>query len=75
MDFIKATSNDNWFKKNPQKIAGEEYETTSFFFPIMVRGTKEDVLRVTGMINTNSDLQLQIAIAEAEAAKAKLILL
>jgi hypothetical protein len=48
-NFLEITSNDNWFKKHPEKIAGVEYETTSFFFPIMVKGTKEDVLRVTGM--------------------------
>lgn len=48
-NFLKITSNDNWFKQHPEKIAGVEYETTSFYFPIMVKGTKEDVLRVTGM--------------------------
>ena len=52
-DFVKTTSNDNWFKQHPEKIAGVEYETTSFYFPIMVKGTKEDVYRVTGM---NSDM-------------------
>lgn len=48
-NFVEITSNDNWFKLHPEKIAGVEYETTSFYFPIMVKGTKEDVLRVTGM--------------------------
>ena len=48
-NFLEITSNDNWFKQHPEKIAGVEYETTSFYFPIMVKGTKEDVLRVTGM--------------------------
>ncbi len=48
-NFLKITSNDNWFKQHPEKIAGVEYETTSFYFPIMVKGTKEDVLRVTGI--------------------------
>ena len=47
-NFLEITSNDNWFKLHPEKIAGVEYETTSFYFPIMVRGTKEDVLKVTG---------------------------
>ncbi|MFY8069507.1 MAG: hypothetical protein ACOVMG_05370, partial [Flavobacterium sp.] len=49
MNFVEITSNDNWFKRHPEKIAGVEYETTSFYFPIMVKGTKEDVLRVTGI--------------------------
>ncbi len=49
--FLEITSNDNWFKLHPEKIAGVEYETTSFYFPIMVKGTKEDVYRVTGIKN------------------------
>lgn len=50
-NFLEITSNDNWFKLHPDKIAGVEYETTSFYFPIMVKGTKEDVYRVTGISN------------------------
>ena len=50
-NFLEITSNDNWFKLHPGKIAGVEYETTSFYFPIMVKGTKEDVYRVTGIID------------------------
>lgn len=52
-DFVTITSNDNWFKQHPEKIAGVEFETTSIYFPIQVKGTKEDVLRVTGMLNNN----------------------
>jgi hypothetical protein len=48
-NFVEITSNDAWFKLHPEKIAGVEFETTSFYFPIQVKGTKEDVLRVTGM--------------------------
>jgi RNase P/RNase MRP subunit p30 len=48
-DFVDITSGDNWFKKHPEKIAGKEYKTTSLHFPIQVKGTKEDVLRVTQM--------------------------
>jgi hypothetical protein len=47
-DFVEITRSDAWFKQHPEKIAGVEYETTSFYFPIQVKGTKEDVLRVTG---------------------------
>lgn len=49
VDFVTITSNDYWFKKHPEKIAGVEYETTSIHFPIQVKGTKEDVYRVTGV--------------------------
>lgn len=72
-NFVTITSNDNWFKKHPEKIAGVEFETTSFFFPIQVKGTKEDVLRVTGMLKDSGNLNL--AKAKMKMAKAKLILL
>lgn len=49
MNFTEITSNNNWFKQHPEKIAGVEIETTSVKFPFQVKGTKEDVLRVTGM--------------------------
>jgi hypothetical protein len=68
--FLEITSNDKWFKLHPEKIAGVEYETTSFYFPIMVKGTKDDVLRVTGMTTDNNKLAL--AKAKAKALKIKL---
>lgn len=71
MNFIEAVSNDNWFKANPDKIAGVEYETTSYFFPIMVKGTKDDVLRVTGML-LGKNRKLLLAKAKAKAIKLKL---
>lgn len=75
MNFVEITSNDTWFKKHPEKIAGVEYETTSRFFPIMVKGTKEDVLRVTGVTNENKKQQLKLAKLKAKAIKIKLQLL
>ena len=74
LNFVEITSNDNWFKKHPEKIAGEEYETTSFYFPIMVKGTKDDVLRVTGMNKNNDMKKLALAKAKAKALKVKLSL-
>lgn len=74
-NFLEITSNDNWFKLHPDKIAGVEYETTSFYFPIMVKGTKEDVLRVTGMNNNpDKEIKLRLAKAKAKAIKIKLLL-
>lgn len=72
-NFIDITSNDKWFKQHPEKIAGVEIETTSFMFPIQVKGTKEDVLRVTGMLQNNKEKHL--AMAKAKALKLKLMLL
>lgn len=74
-NFVEITSNDTWFKKHPEKIAGVEYETTSRFFPIMVKGTKEDVLRVTGIPTNDKEKQLKLAKLKAKAIKIKLQLL
>lgn len=56
---------------HPEKIAGEEYLTTSLYFPIMVRGTKADVLRVTGMQEQTNTQKIQIAKAKAIAIQLK----
>ena len=72
MDFVEATFDNAWFEKHPEKIAGKEYETTSFMFPIMVKGTKEDVLRVTGMNEADTDKERKIKIAKAKAMAIKL---
>lgn len=49
-EFVKLTSANHWFEKHPEKIAGKEYASTSIYFPLMVKGTKEDVLRVIGTL-------------------------
>jgi hypothetical protein len=74
-DFVEITSSDAWFKKHPEKIAGVEFETTSFYFPIQVKGTKEDVLRVTGheVVKANNK-KLKIAKAKMKMLKLKLAL-
>jgi len=71
MDFVGITSDNNWFKKYPQKIAGEEYLTTSLYFPVMVKGTKEDVLRVTGIKTQTNTQRIKIAKSKAIALQLK----
>lgn len=75
-DFVTLTTDDHWFKKHPGKIAGVEVETTSIHFPIQVKGTKEDVLRVTGMDGEPKtqpgNKKLLLAKAKAKAIKIKL---
>ncbi len=66
-DFATITSDNNWFKKHPDKVAGVEFETTSIFFPIQVKGTKEDVLRVTGMANIPKQPSNKLRTAKAKA--------
>ncbi len=65
-DFVKITSDNNWFEKHPEKVAGVEFETTSIFFPIQIKGTKEDVLRVTG-VGQDPDKAKRLRIAKARA--------
>ena len=65
-DFVTITSDNNWFKKHPEKVAGVEFETSSIFFPIQVKGTKEDVLRVTGFQKTEKPNK-KILLAKAKA--------
>jgi len=67
MSFEEITYGNNWFKNNPHKVAGIEFETTSMFFPIQVKGTKEDVLRVV-----YGSEKINVAKAKALALKLKL---
>lgn len=53
-DFVNITSADRWFKKHPEKIAGVEFESTSFMFPIQVKGDRSDVERVINATLKNS---------------------
>jgi len=40
----ELTRYNTYFEMHPEKVAGEEYITTSRSFPILVKGTKEDVI-------------------------------
>jgi hypothetical protein len=66
-DFVKITSGNHWFEKHPEKIGGVEIETTSYMFPIQIKGTKEDVLRITGMSDPDNSKSKKIKIARARA--------
>jgi hypothetical protein len=74
MNTLDLLRDNSWFKKYPEKIAGIEYETSGFMFPIMVRGSKEDVLRVIHAEKKEdiSDFEIELAEAEAQAIKIKL---
>jgi len=70
-DFVNITSNDQWFKKHPEKIAGVEVETTSMLFPIQVKGTKQDVLNAI----YGNEKKIKLAQIKLRLAKAKLNLM
>ena len=72
-DFVNITSNDQWFKQHPEKIAGVEVKTTSLLFPIQVKGTKEDVIKV--IYGNDNSKKIKLAQIKLRLAKAKLNLI
>jgi hypothetical protein len=78
LTFTELCSFNTWFAMHPEKIAGKEIITTSREFPIGIKGTKEDVIRVVGgtaskETNKNNQ-QNRIRIAKVKAqAKIKLL--
>lgn len=44
LEFIQLTSFNAWFDKHPEKVAGEAVESTSIYFPVQIKGNKNDVL-------------------------------
>ena len=70
---VEKCSFNTWFAMHPEKIAGIEVVTTSREFPIMIKGTKEDILQTIGSgLNNAKDKRLRIVKAQA-AAKLKLL--
>ncbi len=45
LSFTEVTRYNNHFAMHPEKVAGKEVLTTSRSFPILVKGSKEDVLK------------------------------
>lgn len=44
LNFVELTSYSTWFAMHPEKMAGVEKANTGFIFPVMVKGTKSDVV-------------------------------
>jgi hypothetical protein len=44
LTFTETTSFNTWFEMYPEKVCGKEYVSTSREFPVMVNGTKEDIV-------------------------------
>jgi hypothetical protein len=73
LSFAETCSFNTWFAMHPEKVAGIEYVTTSRDFPVMVRGTKDDIVEtVSGGLSDNKGQRIRIAKARA-AAKQKLL--
>jgi len=75
LTFTELCLFNTWFALHPEKIAGKEIITTSREFPIGIKGTKEDVIRVVGgTASKENNQQNRIRIAKAKAlAKIKLL--
>ncbi len=72
--FEDITSNSEFFRRNPNKQAGEEKPTTSRAFPFTIVATKEDVLQMFSFLYQDDSTKDDILIIEAEAeAKLKLL--
>ena len=68
LDFLELTRFNSWFALYPEKVAGKEVVSTSREFPITIKGTKEDILRVLG---DGGQIKFQLAL-KMKRAKAKL---
>jgi len=75
LSFTELCSFNTWFAKYPEKLAGIECVTTSREFPIMVKGTKEEIIEtVSRGLNDEKDKRLGIVRAQA-TVKLKLLVL
>jgi hypothetical protein len=73
LSFTELCSFNNWFAMHPEKIAGIEYVTTSREFPLMIKGTKEEIIETVSMgLHDDKDKRLRIVQAQAKA-KLKLL--
>lgn len=68
LSFDELTRFNTWFAMCPEKVAGTEKISTSREFPITIKGSKEDIIRVVGGDNV---LQFQLSL-KRKRAKAKL---
>jgi hypothetical protein len=73
LSFTELCSFNTWFTLHPEKIAGVEYVTTSREFPLMIKGTKEEIIEtISRGLHDNKDNRVRIIKAKA-IAKLKLL--
>ncbi|MFN8208082.1 MAG: hypothetical protein U0T82_11830 [Bacteroidales bacterium] len=70
LSFAELCSFNTWFAMHPEKVAGEEVITTSLQFPIMIKGTREDIVRTISddPVTQEASKAKRIRIAQAQAA-------
>lgn len=73
LSFGELTRFNTWFEMFPEKVAGLEAITSSRDFPIVVKGTEEDIIRTVTpsvkKIPEPKDKRIRIAKARAMARK------
>ncbi|HPE55594.1 MAG TPA: hypothetical protein P5514_12460 [Bacteroidales bacterium] len=74
LSFEEVTRFNTWFELHPEKVAGLEYVTTSREFPIMIKGTEEDIIRTVIRPIKNDINKERIKLAKAKATARKRIL-
>ena len=76
LSFSELCRWDTWFARHPEKVAGIEVVTTSLEFPITIKGTSSDIIKVLtpDSLKNDSARLKRIRIVNAKA-KAKLKLL
>ncbi len=73
LSFVEICSFDTWFAMHPEKIAGTEFVTTSREFPIMVRGTKDEIVStLTAGIKDGKEKRIRLMKIQADS-KLKLL--
>ncbi len=66
LSFSEITRFNTWFLIHPEKVAGKETITTSREFPISVKGTETDILKIV-----NRTIQSKPNISRARIVRAK----
>ena len=73
LSFSELCRWDTWFALHPEKVAGTQRVTTSFEFPVTIKGTKEDIIHVlTPVVSEEKVRRVRLAKAKARA-KLKLL--
>jgi len=72
LSFDEITRFNTWFELHPEKVAGTEVVTTSREFPIMIKGTEEDIIRtvipaITNMPDSKNTKDKRVRMAKAKA--------
>lgn len=64
LTFTELCTFNTWFAMHPEKVAGTEKITSSREFPLTIKGTRDDVIRVF----SGDDKNKRLRIAKAQAA-------